>query len=130
MDITVGEDFLNLCDKKVPTKRLLYSMVIALWEILNFPAHSPAKSATMHEVRYATLNSWRPGALFTTERRGVLRQRVGLRELALNTGHCKLQAVSFINVNFVRISCLVFILFHIFSVIVYLLFKSQVAMNP
>lgn len=59
-----------------------------------------------------------PSALFTTERRGVLRQRVRLRELALNTGHCKVQAVAFIklnvNVKFIRISCSVFILSHIF----------------
>jgi hypothetical protein len=82
----------------------------------------------------ARLISALPGALFTTERRGVLRQKVGLRELALNTGHCKLQAVSFftldVNVKFIKISCLVFILFHIFSVTVYLLSKSQVVMNP
>ena len=82
----------------------------------------------------ARLISALPGALFTTERRGALRQRVGLRELALNTGHCKLQSVSFIklnvNVKFIRISCLVFILCHTSSVTVYLLSKSQVVMNP
>ena len=50
MDITVREDFLILCDKEVPTKRPLYSTVVGLWAIVNFPARSPAKSATIHEV--------------------------------------------------------------------------------